>query len=49
MIRVQYHTAHNKRNTRILKVPCAKHESGITPKILINPYPANVDYTVSSS
>jgi hypothetical protein len=25
MIRVQYHTVHNTTNTRILKVPCAKH------------------------
>jgi hypothetical protein len=35
MIRVQYHTVHDTRNTRILKVPCAKHEFGITPKIFI--------------
>jgi len=35
MIRVQYHTVHDARNTRILKVPCAKHESGTLPKIFI--------------
>jgi len=35
MIRVQYHIMHATRNTRILEVPCAKHESGIPPKIFI--------------